>query len=75
MSNWTKRKPTVEGWYFWRSRRDSSDPWRWDAVYLLDERENGELEAWMGGAVCWLPTGGWWKEIVQTRREQEDVGG
>ena len=69
MNNWTMCKPTMEGWYFWRSRKTCTDPWKWEAVFLMDQ-EDGTLESWIGGTACWMPRGGWWKKIVHEGQTQ-----
>jgi len=70
MSNWTQDLPTSQGWYFWRKRRNTRDPWKWYAYYILHERNVpmiGEIiSCWSDGTEVHWPTGGWWFAIEET---------
>ena len=52
---WTKNKPEIEGWYFWRKRLNQNDSFRWLAYYI---DQNGQL--WDQGTASYYPEDGWW---------------
>lgn len=31
---WTNEKPTIEGWYFWRSSKNHTDSLHFEAYYI-----------------------------------------
>lgn len=72
--NWTKERPTKEGWYFWRKSKVQSDPWKWNTYFIVDEGEDSRMTDMQGDPVrftCWeagsdvyWPKGGWWCLIV-----------
>lgn len=65
---WSKKSPTIEGWYFWRKRQNQNNPWLWDVYYIMppDETdEDREWTYWTGGVDCWKPAGGWWSPRIE----------
>ena len=65
---WTSGIPTTEGWYFWKKRRNTTDPWLWFAYYVTDDRGDDEttdnFSCWAEGTAVHWPKGGWWMSIV-----------
>lgn len=57
--------PTKEGWYFWKDRIES-DPWRYIAVFVMEDDPNkGETSYWDSGVCINTPKGGAWSSRVQ----------
>ena len=56
---WTKDVPTKEGWYFWKKRSNTADPFYMRAYYIAEI--DGELSCWEAGTAVEFPKGGWWK--------------
>lgn len=52
---WTKDKPTVEGWYFWRRSEKVGDHMHWVAVFY-----EGEVGIWIGNVQVEMFKGGQW---------------
>lgn len=70
--NWTKDKPTKDGWYFWRPRKTTRDPCRWLPYYCAAAEDDGEEpEDWFDGigvgGCC--PNGGWWAGPIEEPKE------
>jgi len=71
---WTSGRPHTEGWYFWRKRRNTNDPWKWDAIYVMKDSSRGMgggYSFWIGGTDCWEPRGGWWMPIPSADERQK----
>ena len=64
---WHHDSPTVEGWYFWRKRRDSDNPLLWVTSFVADDRDDSETSedysCWADGTAVYWPKGGWWRLI------------
>lgn len=74
MLKWTQTTPRREGWYFWRLRFTVTDPWKWNAYFVMstegmrdvpvDADGNREpFSLWEAGTEVRWPKGGWWAEI------------
>jgi len=62
---WTRKKPTEEGWYFWKKNTRIKDLWRWSAYYVMEPfRDEKEMTFWEAGTDVHAPKGGWWKKII-----------
>jgi len=59
---WTKEKPTEEGWYFWKARKNTQDQWKFFAYFIL--KEGDDYTCWADGADSLWPVGGWWCKNV-----------
>ena len=59
---WTKNKPTEEGWYFWKARKNTQDRRKFFAYYV--SKENDGYTCWADGAELLWPDGGWWLKNV-----------
>ena len=46
--NWTKQKPIVEGWYFWRSSGRCNDSLHWDVIFIEPDIERDYKGQWAG---------------------------
>lgn len=56
---WTKEKPSVEGWYFWKKSKTTKDPWKFSTIFYIS-RDN---TYWETGTLIIPPKGGWWSLI------------
>lgn len=62
--NWTKAKPASEVWYFWRKRKDQSDPFYWLTYFYCDKLDaSGRVSWWADGTEVTPPRGGEYSPI------------
>lgn len=74
--NWQKEPPRIEGWWFWRKQKNQTDPFKWNAYYILYEGNSKDYylldanlkriywTAWSEGTHVLFPAGGWWAPIM-----------
>jgi len=51
-SQWIHDEPREEGWFLWRRNKTTTDPWKWNAYYIIAVIEsdfNGNTVEWS----CW----------------------
>ncbi len=61
MRDWTEKRPTEEGWYFWKVTEDATE-FCWNTYYVVEYREK-KLKILLNGTGEHTPTFGWWKKI------------
>jgi len=61
---WTKDVPEKEGWYFWKARERTSDPFYWTPYFVCDESGGEYLSFWEGGTAMDAPKGGFWSPVL-----------
>lgn len=59
---WTTDRPNGEGWYFYRKRAKTTDPFYWQP-YFVELNERDELTFWQDGTAVPKPEGGEWASI------------
>jgi len=65
MLGWTRERPIVEGWYFWKKAKTTRQEY-WHVYYLRDTGTAGRFDwhFYEGGKEVEEPqTGGWWGKI------------
>jgi len=68
---WSKSKPEAEGWYLWRWATTVTDPWKWNAYYVMPNKgrvsdhkgRDVPWSYWESGTEVYAPGGGWWASI------------
>jgi len=65
---WSKEFPKKEGWYFWRRTASIKDPWKYQALFVMETNHIDESEpsweCWFDGTEYGIPKGGSWAEIA-----------